>query len=63
MKGSKVVWPVCDLQREWVGTKVIGESQRGNARFAPVVAKGGMGSDQRLLVNVLRRGSKPNDQS
>ena len=46
LKGSKAVWLVCDLQREWVGTRVIGESQRGNARFAPVVAKGGTVSGQ-----------------
>ena len=46
LRGSKVVWPVCDLQREWAGPKVIGESRRGNARFASMVAKGGMGSGQ-----------------
>ena len=28
LRGSKVVWPVCDLQREWVGSKIIGEGRK-----------------------------------
>ena len=38
LRGSKVVWPVCDLQREWVGTKVIGENRRGKCEVCAEIA-------------------------
>ena len=38
LKGSKAVWLVCDLQREWVGTKVIGENRRGKCEVCAEIA-------------------------
>ena len=45
MKGSEVVWPVCDLQWEWVWDKMIGKNRMGKCG---VCAGGGERRHHRL---------------